>query len=1018
MSKRLLTATGAALLLLVLYLSNLSLMGLVSVDEPRYADIGRAMALSGDWITPRLSGVPWFEKPPLLYWLVAVGFKLGLGPETAPRAPVAVVGLGFLWFYWWSLRRLWDLRVATLATAFLATSAGWIAYSRLALTDIPLAVLFNVALLAALSPGRRNTLLAATALGLAVLAKSLVPLVLFAPVLALSIPAGGPRRLKDWLSPAPLACFLICAVPWHVVCDRRNGPVFIQTLFFEHQFGRAVSSSLQHVQPFWYYLPVLAMLLFPWFPLLGLVRVEWRDQKLRTLASVVVFGFVFLSTVVNKLPHYVLPLVPSICILMAMGLARAKRPQLAMVLPMALLGLLPVAAQVLPNALAHGLRSTPVLISSALGWVGVMLVVGLVLVLVVKDRALAVVPVVVAGAFLWLQWTAFPQLDKAASARPMWLAKHPDCLETANRATDYGLAYYSGHRLLPCGYTGAMTRSGAVMAVALASAGVGVADAQTWDKLVDRYFHEAIFPFGTSGGVQSGFHQYDSSLDDLSAAGISKQNELLRRVEKEVSAFPASTPDRELVLANIHAGLLANESIRMWEKNPDLYSSAASNAAFVIMSRSFAPADARLRSLVAREKQMPRMFADARANLKNPPKVYTEVAIEQLPGIVSFFESDVPKAFDQVKDQALNDDFRKANAAVVAELKAYEKWLKTDLLARSKGDFRIGAENYRKKLAYDEMVDIPLDKLLQIGYTDLRKNQQWFRETARKIDPKKTPEQILDQSGRNHPAPDKLLQAFRDTLEGLRTYIEAKGIATVPSRVMPIIEETPPFARALTFASMDMPGPYEKVAKESFFNVTLPEKTWTQKQVDEHMAAFNHGVILSTAIHEAFPGHYLQGLWIDKAPSMARRLIAANTYVEGWAHYTEQMMLDEGYGNGDPVLRLGQLQDALLRNARFIVGMEMHTGKMTFEQGVDFFVKEGFQTRTNGERETKRGTSDPTYLYYTLGKLEILKLREDYKKKMGPKYSLREFHNRLLSQGMPPIKVARKELLGDDSPVL
>ncbi len=562
-----------------------------------------------------------------------------------------------------------------------------------------------------------------------------------------------------------------------------------------------------------------------------------------------------------------------------------------------------------------------------------------------------------------------------------------------------------------------MVKTGLVVAIALMTT-VDTAQAQNWDKLVERYFHEAIYPFSPSNGVQSGFHQYDAKLDDFSAAGVRRQDDILHAFEKEVSAYPASTPDRDLVLANIHATLLANDSIRMWEKNPDAYSSAASNAAFVIMSRNFAPVDARLRSLIAREKQMPKLFADARANLKNPPKVYTEVAIEQLPGIVSFFEKDVPLAFAQVKDKVLNDEFRKSNAAVVADLKAYELWLKTDLLPRSKGDFRIGADNYRKKLAYDEMVDIPLDKLLQIGYTDLRKNQQWFRDTAKTINPKKTPGQILDESGKNHPAPDKLLQAFRDTLEGLRGYIESKKIATVPSRVMPLIEETPPFMRALTFASMDMPGPYEKVAKESFFNVTLPEKTWTKTQVDEHMAAFNHGVILSTAIHEAFPGHYLQGLWIDKAPSMARRLIAANTYVEGWAHYTEQMMLDEGYGNNDPVLRLGQLQDALLRNARFIVGIEMHTGKMTFEQGVDFFLKEGFQTRTNGERETKRGTSDPTYLYYTLGKLEILKLREDYRKKLGPKYTLQEFHNRFLSQGMPPIKVARKEMLGDDSLVL
>jgi hypothetical protein len=316
------------------------------------------------------------------------------------------------------------------------------------------------------------------------------------------------------------------------------------------------------------------------------------------------------------------------------------------------------------------------------------------------------------------------------------------------------------------------------------------------------------------------------------------------------------------------------------------------------------------------------------------------------------------------------------------------------------------------------MVDIPLDKLLEIGYADLRKNQEAFRDTAKKIDPKKTPQQILNEAEKDHPPADKMLQAFRDTLSGLREYIVQHHLMTIPSPVMPIVEETPPFMRALTSASMDTPGPYEKVAKEAFFNVTLPEKTWSAAQTEDYLRSFNRGTIASTAIHEAFPGHYVQFLWMPTAPSKVRKLISANTYVEGWAHYCEQMMIDEGYGGGDLKLRLGQLQDALLRDARFVVGIKLHTGQMTFEQGVDFFVKEGFQTKTTGERETKRGTSDATYLYYTLGKLEIMKLREDYKKLRGSAYTLEDFHNSFLSQGMPPIQIVRRKMLGNDSPVL
>jgi hypothetical protein len=286
---------------------------------------------------------------------------------------------------------------------------------------------------------------------------------------------------------------------------------------------------------------------------------------------------------------------------------------------------------------------------------------------------------------------------------------------------------------------------------------------------------------------------------------------------------------------------------------------------------------------------------------------------------------------------------------------------------------------------------------------------------------------VLAAVEKEYPAPDKLLDAIRAECIRAKTYIQKNKIVTIPSEVLPIVQETPPFARALTFASMDTPGPYEKVAKEAYYNVTLPEKNWTPKEVAEHMSGFNYGTITSTTVHEAYPGHYTQFLWVPAAPTKTRKLLGANSNAEGWAHYTEQMMLDEGYGV--PVggskespeflkLRLGQLQDALLRNGRYIVGIQMHTGKMTFEEGVAFFEKEAFMSHANALRETRRGTSDPTYLYYTLGKLEILKLRDDMKTKLGDKFSLQKFHDDFLKQGFPPVKMIRKEMLGSDSPTL
>ena len=497
-------------------------------------------------------------------------------------------------------------------------------------------------------------------------------------------------------------------------------------------------------------------------------------------------------------------------------------------------------------------------------------------------------------------------------------------------------------------------------------------------RLADRFFDEVLFRYDPAQATAQGFHQYDEQLPSRSRAEIQGQVAALKKWESEVhnfderglSAFMAA--DRQLLLSEIQSLRFNLETLRFWEKNPDVYSSGATNAIFVIMSRKFAPPTERLKSVLARERLIPRSLVAARENLTNPPRVYTEIALQQLPGMVGFFQKDVPEAFRGVTDVALKAEFRKANQTTIDALRSYQAWLMSDLLPRSHGEFRIGAENYRKKLLYDEMVDTPLDRLLEIGYQDLKRNQAEFRRVARQIDAKRTPEQILTELERDHPPAEKLLAAFQMALGGLRSFIETRHIVTIPSPVPPTVEETPPFMRALTTASMDTPGAYEKVAKEAFFNVTLPEAGWSAPQVEEYLEDFNRGTIISTAVHEAYPGHYTQFLWLENLPTKVRKILGCSSNAEGWAHYSEQMMLEEGYGNGDLRLRLGQLQDALLRDARYIVGIQMHTGQMTVDQATDFFIKEGYQPRPIAEKEAKRGTSDPTYLVYTLGKLEIL----------------------------------------------
>ena len=430
---------------------------------------------------------------------------------------------------------------------------------------------------------------------------------------------------------------------------------------------------------------------------------------------------------------------------------------------------------------------------------------------------------------------------------------------------------------------------------------------QTFNFLADHFFSEVYFKYGPTNGTAAGLHQYDTQLEDYSAASVQAEVAALHTYEKKVAAIDASAldgpvaGDRNILLANIRSELLTLEVIKPWETNPDNYSSGITNSAFVIMERPYAPANTRLRAVVEREKLMPKALEEARKNLKNPPKIFTEIALEQIDGDVSFFENDVPSAFfsgadgaEVASDAAAKVEFAKSNAAVIAALKSYAEWMKAELLPRSNGEYRLGADTFGKKLSYDEMVDIPLDRLLQIAMDDLHKNQAEFARVAKEVDPAKTPQEVLAELATIHPAPDQLLQAFHGTFDSLVAYIREHHIITIPSDVQPTLEETPPFMRATTSASMDPPGPFETHSAKAYFNVTLPEKNWTAEHIADHMAEFNVGTIVSTSVHEAYPGHYIQFLWMPKFSSNIRKLLGANTNIEGWAHYCEQMMLDQG----------------------------------------------------------------------------------------------------------------------------
>ncbi len=440
----------------LLYFFRLGGIGLIGPDEPRYASIGRAMAASGDWITPRLWGRPWFEKPALLYWMTGVAFRCGLGPDVAPRLPVALVSAAFLVFFYWRVQREFGGFAAGAATVILGTTAAWIGFSQVGVTDLPLTAAFSAAMLLALPwIAKRETRAlpaAAVAMGAAVLDKGLLPLVLAAP-LALRL-----RWFRDLLRPVVILPFLAVVLPWYALCYARNGVVFLHDLILVQHFERFFSPVLQHVQPWWFYLPRLPLLLLPWTPLLATLRPRamWDEPKRRFLLAWIGFGLAFFSASTNKLPGYVLPLVPPLAILMGLGLERTRRAGLLLGGCGLLLVAYAIAAPLAPAALANQWSGAP---RPAFDWTWLLasLPAAGAWALGRRGRALAGAGLIAASAAVAvaaLKITTGPAIAQAATVRALSLevAAHPGqvCLGDIRRDWQYGLDYYAGVTLPPC----------------------------------------------------------------------------------------------------------------------------------------------------------------------------------------------------------------------------------------------------------------------------------------------------------------------------------------------------------------------------------------------------------------------------------------------------------------------------------------------------------------------------------------------------------------------------------------
>ena len=533
--------------------------------------------------------------------------------------------------------------------------------------------------------------------------------------------------------------------------------------------------------------------------------------------------------------------------------------------------------------------------------------------------------------------------------------------------------------------------------------------------------------------VSQGFHEFDGKTADYSRLALDAELMRLRRFDDRLKKFDLdklsqrSSIDLRILQAAIKRELFERQDMAIYERNPMVYARAADLNIYI--KRNFAALEDRVHSIVLIESQIPNVLIAAKTNL-NPvlPKPYVELAIQIARGSADFLRKNLVEAVRDLKDDRIKAEFLDANRKAAAALTDYAGWLEREKLPKASVDFALGAEKYHRMLAETELVDLPPETLLELGMAKLKEEQDSFAAAARTVDPDKPAIEVFKQVQSEHPTAENLIPDVARNLEQIRKYVVARKVVTIPSEVRAQVKETPQYRRATSFASMDTPGPFEKRATEAFYYVTPTEPEWTDKQKEEWLTSFNNYTSDIISVHEAYPGHYVQFLRLNASPATkVEKIFGSYAFIEGWAHYCEKMLLDEGYGSAASSTpseeevkkaakyRLAQAAEALLRLCRLCASIKMHTQNMTIDEATKFFEENCYYEEKPARAEAMRGTFDPGYLNYTLGKLQILKLRYDYQAQLGDEFSLLKFHNELLNHGMPPIRLLREIMLKDKS---
>ena len=538
-----------------------------------------------------------------------------------------------------------------------------------------------------------------------------------------------------------------------------------------------------------------------------------------------------------------------------------------------------------------------------------------------------------------------------------------------------------------------------------------------WNSFQEEFI-EGLFEVDPASAVNAGRHDFDGKLPDWSTEGLARAAAFLKGSRERAEAFEPSRLNEQQQFERDYLVAVADERLFWLEtsqavyRNPTFYADALDPNVYV--AREYAPLHQRLHSYIAYAKNLPQAVEQIKANLRTPlPRTHVEIGRTVFGGLVSYFEKDVPGVFKAVEDQALQAAFGEANAGATAAMNGLDAWL-GEQGAGVNDDFALGPDLFSEMLYQTERVDVSLDRLEQLGREDLERNMANLEQACAEFAPGKTIAECVARVQSRKPAQGPVAAA-REQLGSLKQFVVENDLVSIPGTEEARVAESPPYMR-WNAAYIDIPGPLEDNLP-SIYYIAPPDPSWTDKERQDYLPGASD--LLFISVHEIWPGHFLQYLHSNRSPSTIGRLFVGYGFAEGWAHYVEELVWEAGLNGGDHETRVGQLLNALLRNVRYLSAIGLHTGQMTVEESDQMFREKAFQDPGNARQQAARGTFDPAYLNYTLGKLMIRKLRDDWTSTRGGRQAWREFHNRFLSYGGPPIPLVRRAMLGADSgPVL